>query len=114
MKRKKTKKLRLKTRDDEIAYISKALGYKTLAKPPKEWLNTGHARLNKVLGSEKLGLASGKLYLIAGKESSGKSVLAAKLAGLGQSDGWDVGWVDGENSYDAVHVRRHGLHSSTV
>lgn len=112
--KKKQKKIRLKTREDEVNYISKALGYQTLVKPAKQWLNTGFRRLNKTLGSEELGLSSGKLYLIAGKESSGKSVLAAKIAGIGQADGWDVGWVDGENSYDPVHVRRHGLHSSKV
>lgn len=95
--------------------INKALGYKTLAKPPKWWLDTGYRRLNGVFGSKELGLSSGKIYLLAGKETSGKSVLAAFLAGIGQNKYHAlVGWVDGEESWDDAHVRRQRLHPSKV
>lgn len=101
--------------DDTLELIEKALGYKTLLKPPKWWLDTGYRRLNAVFGSREYGLASGKLYLLAGKETSGKSALAAKIAGLAQRlCGAKVGWVDGEGSYDPAHVRRQGLHPSRV
>src|ERR1035437_8708682 len=99
---------------DVMSYIDRALGYKTLLKPPKWWLSTGNKRCNSVLGSAEFGMASGKIYLIAGKESSGKSLIAAWLAGLGQAKRALVAWVDGENSYDRKHVRRQGLHSSKV
>jgi RecA/RadA recombinase len=94
---------------ETVEYIKKALGYATLAKPPEYWLDTGWEYLNKVLGSPKLGLAYGKLYTIAGAPSSGKSAIAAWLEGLAQKDGADVAWVDGENSFDAKHFKRHGL-----
>src|SRR6267378_2846104 len=100
--------------DDVMQYIDRALGYKTLLKPPRWWLSTGSSRCNAVFGSKKYGLASGKIYLIAGKESSGKSAIAAWLAGLGQKLGAYVAWVDAENSYDKKHVRRQGLHASKV
>lgn len=111
----KTKKVKKDNSfDDVMSYIDKALGYKTLLKPPKWWLGTGNPRCNAVLGSKKHGLASGKIYLIAGKESSGKSAIAAWIAGLGQKLGAMVAWVDAENSYDRKHIRRQGLHSSKV
>jgi RecA/RadA recombinase len=99
---------------DVMAYINKSLGYKTLLKPPTWWLDTGYPRLNAVMGSPKYGLASGKVYLIAGKESSGKSLIAAMIAGLGQKKKAEVGWIDVEESFDRAHVRRQGLHGSKV
>src|ERR1700756_4767485 len=104
-----------KYNDKELGKLIKnALGYKTLVRPSLYWLDTQSSKLNSVLGSKKLGLAYGKIYLIAGKETSGKSALAAKLAGLAQKDGADVAWVDGEGSFDGDHVRRQGLHPSKV
>src|SRR5579864_1318653 len=109
MKRKRKKKDKPLYTDDTLQLIEKALGYKTLLKPPKWWLDTGYGRLNAVFGSREYGLASGKLYLLAGKETSGKSVLAAKLAALAQKlHNATVAWVDGEGSYDPAHVRRQG------
>lgn len=94
---------------EQIEYIKSAMGYKVLAKPPKYWLDTGSRYLNKVFGSKRLGMAYGKIYLLAGKPSSGKSALAAKLAALAQADGASVGWGDPENSFDPKHVAHQGL-----
>lgn len=90
-------------------YIKKALGYKTLAKPPEYWLDTKSSYFNKVFGSKKLGIAYGKMIRIAGPTSSGKSAIAAWIAGLGQKEGADIAWVDGENSFDGKHVKHQGL-----
>ena len=94
-----------------VAYINDRLGVSSFIKPPEYWLDTGSSYLNKVMGSKKLGLAYGKMITLAGPPSSGKSLLAAKIAGLAQVDGADVAWVDRENSYDSVHVGRQGLDS---
>ena len=99
---------------EQVDYIKKAMGYRVYAKPPQYWLDTGFPYLNKVMGSKKLGLAYGKIYLIAGKPSSGKSVLAAKLSGLAQKDGAHCGWIDPENSFDKRHVGHQGLDAENV
>src|SRR4051812_37400829 len=88
---------------ETVEYIKKALGYTTLARPPVFWLNTGFKYLNKVMGSKKLGLAYGKMYTIAGTPGAGKSAIAAFIAGLAQKDGADVGWIDGEFSFERKH-----------
>jgi recombination protein RecA len=105
----KEKKSKLLSPGQAVAYIDKQLGVSSFVLPPKYWLSTGSPYLNKVMGSEELGLAYGKLYTIAGPPSSGKSVLAAWLQGLAQKDGADCAWVDGENSFDRRHVRHQGL-----
>ena len=97
-----------------VDYIKKKLGYKTYAEPPKHWLNTGDEYCNKVLGSKKLGVAYGKLLLIAGQPSSGKSAIAAWLVGLAQADGAEAAWVDGENSWDPQHVSHQGVDPDKV
>lgn len=98
--------------DDVMKYIDNALGYKTLLKPPKWWLDLKNKRVNAVFGSQKYGICAGKLYLIAGKESSGKTAKAARIAGLAQKyKHAHIAWVDAENSYDARHMRKQGLHS---
>ena len=94
---------------EEVQYINTALGYKTFVQPRLLWLDTGSSRCNAVIGSKELGAAFGKMILVAGEPSSGKSAWAAWIAGLGQRDGADVGWVDGENSFDRRHVKKQGL-----
>jgi RecA/RadA recombinase len=99
---------------EAAAYIKSKLGYKTLAKPPEYWLDLGSPYVNKVFGSKKLGVAYGKMIRISGPTSSGKSTIADWIAGLAQKDGADVAKVDGENSYDPVHVRHQGLDPDKV
>lgn len=95
-------------------YIRKALGYKSIVTPPEYWLDTGNKWANKVFGSKKLGIPYGRMILIAGPPSSGKSAIAAWLMGLAQSDGADGAWGDGENSYDPRHVRKQGVDPDKV
>lgn len=112
---KKHKESRSKMSAAETAeYIKKALGYKAFEKPPAYYLNLGSRDANKVFGSPELGIAYGKMILIAGPPSSGKSAIAAWIMGLAQADGADAAWVDGENSYDERHVRHQGVNISDV
>ena len=99
---------------EQAEYIKKAMGYKTYAKPPEYWLDLKSSYANKVFGSKELGAAFGKIILIAGEPSSGKSAAAAYISGLAQEEGADVGWVDGENSYDPKHVSKQGLNPRKV
>lgn len=109
VKKPKKDKLSLMSMGEQVEYINKSMGYTTLVRPPKYWLDTKDPYLNKVFGSKKYGLAYGKCYLLAGAPSSGKSAIAAMIEGLAQKDGADAGWIDGENSFDRRHVKRQGL-----
>lgn len=93
----------------EIELIKKKLGYVTFNSPPTFWLKSGSKRLNYVMGSRLLGIPYGKLITLAGKPSSGKTMLALRILGKAQKDGALVAWVDVENSFDADWARLHGL-----
>lgn len=114
MRTKKKKRSRGMSSKETVEYIKKALGYKSLTKPPVYWLDLGSPYANKVFGSKKLGVAYGKAILLAGPLSSGKTTIAAWIAGLGQAEGADVAWVDGENSFDARHISKQGLDPDKV
>src|ERR1700693_4430743 len=94
---------------DQVEFLEKQLGFVTFSRPPRFWLKTGSKRLNRVLGSEKLGIPYGKEITLAGKQSSGKTMLALRLAGLAQKDGAKVGWIDVENSFDPEWAKKQGL-----
>lgn len=94
---------------DEVEMIEKQLGFITFSRPPRYFLKTGSRRLNKVLGSEEMGIPYGKEITLAGKQSSGKTLLALRLAGLAQRDGANVAWVDVENSFDPAWALTQGL-----
>ena len=94
---------------EEMQEIQKALGKLTFEVKISEWLDTGSARLNSVLGSQTKGLAYGKMVELFGLESHGKTLLALLLASLAQADGAEVGWVDFENSLDRSWAEKHGV-----
>lgn len=94
---------------EQVNAIRRAYKYNVYDKPIRHWLDTGNEDLNGVLGSPKRGIAYGKCLVLAGMQSSGKTLVAAKLAGLAQQDGAVVGWVDAEDSFDGNWVRIHGL-----
>jgi len=94
---------------EQIEYLEKGLGFVTFSRPPRYWLKTGSRRLNRVLGSEKLGIPYGKEITLAGKQSSGKTLLALRLAGLAQKDGAVIAWIDVENSFDPYWAKIQGL-----
>lgn len=94
---------------EQVEFLKKQLGYVTFSRPPKYWLKTGSRRLNYVLGSRALGIPYGKMLTLAGKPSSGKTLLALRLAAKAQADGAVIGWVDIENSFDNEWAGRQGL-----
>lgn len=102
------------TAQQQVEYIKKKLGYSILMRPKHTCLNTGIKRLNGVFGSRRNGLIYGKEIIIAGPYSSGKTLIAAKLAAKAQKDGAIVGWGDIENSYDATFVSQLGLDPEKV
>jgi len=98
-----------RTAVDQVEYLKKQMGYVTFSRPARYWLKSGSKRFNAVVGARDLGLPYGKLVTLAGKQSSGKSLLALKLVGKAQQDGAEVGWVDLENSFDPVFALSQGL-----
>lgn len=93
---------------EQVAFISKAMGFEVMKREPKMWLDTGSRRLNRVVGSPDLGAAYGKTMVFAGDFSSGKTMIATKLLGLAQEDGAAIGYVDVENSHDPVWAMNMG------
>lgn len=102
-------KPKLETAAAQVEFLKKKLGYVTFSRPPQQWMKTGSKNLNAVIGSKDLGFPYGKILTLAGKQSSGKSLLALRLMGKAQQDGATVGWVDIENSFDADFSRVQGL-----
>lgn len=94
---------------EQNEYLMRKLGYVIFERPKQYWLKTGSKRLNRVLGSENLGIPYGKQITLAGKQSSGKTLIALRLAGLAQKDGARVAWVDIENSFDPAWALKQGL-----
>ena len=54
---------------EQVEFLEKQLGFVTFSRPPKYWLKTGSKRLNRVFGSEQLGIPYGKEITLAGKQS---------------------------------------------
>ena len=55
---------------------------------PKYWISTGSMALNRILsGSIKKGIPSGRITVLAGESSVGKSLIAATLIANAQKDG---------------------------
>jgi recombination protein RecA len=60
-----------------------------------EWLSTGCVALDAVMGG---GLPIGRVTEMYGENSSGKSLIAAQVAALAQSQGITVGYIDTETA----------------
>ena len=61
-----------------------------------------------------LGLPRGKIVEVFGEEGSGKSSLAYRVCGQAQRMGFDVFWIDTENSYSEKLAEVNGLDSDQV
>jgi RecA/RadA recombinase len=94
--------------------IRKKLKYQTYDMVVKHWLDTGSRRLNKVLGSEKKGLAYGKIIEISGPNHGGKTLIAEMLTGLAQEDGATACKIDLEGSHDDEWSKLQGVDTDSL
>ena len=102
------------TTDEQIAAIRAKLNHNVFERPTDHWLDTCNPLLNRVLGSESLGLPYGKVMELYGQNSHGKSVLALYLAGIAQVQGAAVIWMDFEGSFDPAWAKSNGLDPNGV
>lgn len=104
--------------DSEIAdmrsSIRKLLKHTTFEPKVRYWLDTGSELMNAALGSPSHGLPYGKIYEFRGPEHGGKTTIATVIAGLAQTDGAAVGYIDLEDSRDPVWAKRLGLNWAKV
>lgn len=75
----------------------------------KEWIPTGSRWLDSIICKGHLaGIPVGKISEIAGLESTGKSFMAAQIAGNAQKMGIDVVYFDSESAIDPSFLERAG------
>ncbi len=74
-----------------------------------EWVPTGSRWLDSIICKGKLaGIPIGKISEIAGLEATGKSFMAAQVAGNAQKMGIDVVYFDSESALDPSFLERAG------
>ncbi len=75
----------------------------------KEWIPTGSRWLDSIICKGNLaGIPVGKISEIAGLEATGKSFMAAQVAGNAQRMGIDVVYFDSESAIDPSFLERAG------
>jgi len=75
----------------------------------KEWIPTGSRWLDSIICRGQLaGIPAGKIVEIAGLEGSGKSYMAAQIAGNAQKMGIDVVYFDSESAIDPEFLTNAG------
>ena len=75
----------------------------------KEWIPTGSRWLNSIICRGKYaGIPIGKISEIAGLSASGKSYMAAQIAGNAQKMGIDVVYFDSESAIDPSFLTQAG------
>lgn len=96
-------------REKDAALIRQKLKYQVVEQKVRYWLDTGSARLNRVMGSEKYGIPYGKVIEIFGINHGGKTLIAEMLTALAQDDGAAACKVDLEGSHDDMWSRLQGV-----
>ena len=80
-----------------------------------EWIPTGSRWLDSIICKGKLaGIPVGKISEIAGLEATGKSFMAAQVAGNAQKMGIDVVYFDSESALDPSFLERAGCDLSRL
>lgn len=92
------------------AAVNKLMKQATFEPAQRYWLNTGHAGLNAVIGSPRLGVPYGKVVEFAGLEHAGKTLIMTILLGLAQQDGAAGGYIDLEDSRDEQWATKLGCY----
>ena len=81
----------------------------------KEWIPTGSRWLDSIVCRGKYaGVPVGKVTEIAGLESTGKSYMAAQVAGNAQKMGIDVIYFDSESAIDPTFLEKAGCDLETL
>jgi recombination protein RecA len=81
----------------------------------KRWIPTGSRWLDSIIRRGKVaGIPVGKVTEIAGLEASGKSYMAAQIAGNAQKMGIDVVYFDSESSLDFTFMEKAGCDASSI
>jgi recombination protein RecA len=81
----------------------------------KQWIPTGSRWLDSIICRGKsAGIPVGKVSEIAGLEASGKSYMAAQIAGNAQKMGIDVVYFDSESSLDFTFLEKAGCDASKI
>ena len=81
----------------------------------KEWIPTGSRWLDSIVCRGQLGgVPVGKFTEIAGLESTGKSFMAAQIAGNAQKMGMNVIYMDSESAIDPGFLERAGCDISEL
>ena len=81
----------------------------------KQWIPTGSRWLDSIICRGKVaGIPVGKVTEIAGLEASGKSYMAAQIAGNAQKMGMDVVYFDSESSLDFKFLEKAGCDASKI
>ena len=81
----------------------------------KQWIPTGSRWLDSMVCRGKLGgIPVGKVTEIAGLEASGKSYMAAQIAGNAQKMGIDVVYFDAESALDFSFLEKAGCEASKI
>ena len=81
----------------------------------KQWIPTGSRWLDSIICRGKVaGIPVGKVTEIAGLEASGKSYMAAQIAGNAQKMGMDVVYFDSESSLDFSFLEKAGCDASKI
>lgn len=76
---------------------------------PKFWISTGNYVINKIIsGKYEGGIGQGKLALLAGPSSAGKSFLVGNIVKSAQEMGCGVLIIDSENALDDDFMRKIG------
>ena len=81
----------------------------------EQWIPTGSRWLDSIICRGKVaGIPVGKVTEIAGLEASGKSYMAAQIAGNAQKMGMDVVYFDSESSLDFAFLEKAGCDASKI
>lgn len=87
----------------------KEAGISFQAKGPSFWISTGNYVLNKIIsGKYRGGIGQGKMAMLAGPSSAGKSFLAGNIIKAAQAMGCGILVVDSENAQDEQFLEAIG------
>ena len=112
--RTKKKKVRALSPAEEIQLVQHKLGYVTFERDEESYrhIDLGHPDINEIFGDRNLGIRIGSMIEIFGPESSGKTLIATRIAAIAQEKDPEhtyVAKIDLERSNDDRLNARLGI-----